>query len=402
VPTSRHNPALAAYALAQTLASNARHGRGGEPRPVYTVPTIDTVQITHTNPTVATVATVPQQQPAAGRAGVRCEADTTVKCDDELARIVLGLRQAAQLRLWLPFVESARHTGLNYITRAGLMALLDQYHVKYSRQNFNRWLREGHGLYWRLDGDGLWLIGYERLAKRLVQYALDFGLYDLVSTNIPGMRKPVYIDIASDNLSQFEANCYSAWHTSKGNVPISRFTLRLLFNRSTKTLIHWQRLAGMTPLHNFVHYSASNSDAVPLDRKGELRGDVLTYEVKGRSRWSAEYSNSYQTPPTRMHDKRGKARRVFSVIRQYLETVEPVSTTAQGSATPDRLHPTKRYLFDNGKRAKSSVKRYGKQPRAVYKGMDNRRCRHYEYAPGGDEQMRFKECADASRTLEGS
>jgi len=332
----------------------------------------------------------------------RQEAAYKIVGDTELTRLSIGLKQSSEIRIWLLIEQHARETNLNHLSRLQLETLLERYGIKYSQQNLDKWLRRGHSLYWRLDEKGslIWLIGYKRLSEILTNRALRFGLIDLIITNNPGQRKSMYIDMRSDTVEQFEANCYAGWHASKTNNQIARFTLTRLFNRSTKTLIKWEKLAGITIIHGITHYSAEHADAVPLNTKGEgLRGDVLEYEVNGKTRWSAEYSNIYQTLPMKQHAVRGQSRKVARHLHKLLKSFESAGLIGQGG-NPGGLNPTGRVIFDDDKRAKAHAKRYGEKPRQLRKGFDNRRCAHSEYAPDGIGRMRARECYRASIALE--
>lgn len=339
-----------------------------------------------------------------------CPVEIALKCDAELARIAVGLRRSAELRVWLIILEHTRTTGFNYINRADLMALLERYGVKFTRHGLNRWLRAGQGTFWRLTTYGrVYLISYERLAIALTMEAATHDLpdlHDLVATNIPGMRPAMYIDVKSINLLQFEANCFAAWHSSKNNMPISRFTLQRLFNRDTKTMIAWQKAADITILHNFVHYTEEFSHDVPQNEDGGYRGGVIEYEVNKHKRWSAEYSNSYQTRAIRQHNTRGVMRRVFAKINEMIQSIEPASSIRQGVEAkrrrPGGLSRTGKYLFQDAKRARASAKHHGNDtsPRAIFKGIDNRRGGHYEHSPDGRERTQLKACFGAGAVLE--
>lgn len=336
--------------------------------------------------------------------------DTSIRCDVELARICVGLRRSAELRVWLLITEHTRETGFNYISRADLMALLERYGIQYTRHNLNRWLRQGQGTFWRLTTYGrVYLISYERLSIALTLEAATHDLpdlHDLVETNIPGMRNAMYLNVTSNTVTQFEAQVFAAWHASRNNPQISRYALTRLFNRDVKTMIAWQRSAGIYVLHSIVHYTEEFSHDVPHAPEGGLRGGVLEYKVNGRKRWSAEYSNSYQTQPIKQHHKRGASRRVFAIIRDKLLSLEPASFMRQGVSVkrrrPGGLHRTGKYLYQDAKRARSSAKRYGDdKQRAFFKGVDGRRCVHFEHSPDGRERTRFRACTQVSLTLEG-
>lgn len=348
-----------------------------------------------------------------------CTANTSIpqnsdtdclRIDVELARIAVGLRQSAQLRLWIILQEYARESGYNHLTRSQLATLLEQYHIRYSWQNLHRWLRQGQGVWWNLHNDTVWMIGYERVAKSLADTAMmlpkpkrGYWRRNLIETNTPGMRRAMYIQVSSANLNQFEAQVYAAWHASKDGMPISRFVLNRLWARDTKTLIRWQRLAGIIVINTFVHYTEDHSNYVPHAPGGGYRGGVIEYKVGKSRRWSAEYSNTYRTTTAiRQHPYRGKSRRVFEVIRNMIEKAEAsVSTAGQGVVDPDRLIRKGRLIFADAQKARANADNHkSRVERYIDKGFDNRRGRHLEFSPDGRERMRLQTCAKAGSVLE--
>lgn len=334
--------------------------------------------------------------------------DTSIKCDVELGRICVGLHKSAHFRLWLVIQENARATGINWLTRDDLRTLLTRYHIKYTERNLSRWLCGGHGLFWRLDGDRVWLIGYRRLATAIVDLALSlpkpkrgFDPLNLVVTNNPGYYRSVYVKVASDNLNQFEAAIYSGWLTAKDNPSISRYVLSLLFRRDPKVIRRWDKLADVTVLNTFAHYTEETSDYIPLaSEEGGYRGGIIEYEVNGHNRWSAEYSNTYQPQPTRQHPYRGQSLTVSRKMHQQLQHVQAAGPTAQIPYRDGRLHRTGCKLFDDIKIARLNVDDDHRREQYMVKCADGRRCLHIECVPDGRERTRARECERASVVLE--
>lgn len=332
-----------------------------------------------------------------------------LKCDVELARIAVGLRLSAQIRLWLVIQEYARTTGYNWLTRDSLRNLLDEYHIRYSERNLSRWLRGGHNLFWRLDGQRIWLIGYKKLSTALIDMALSlpkpkrgFDPLNLVTTNNPGFYRSVYVNVTSDNLSQFEAAVFSGWLTAKQNPNISNYVLSLLFRRDPKVIRRWCKIADVTILHTFAHYTEETSHYVPLaSEEGGHRGDVIPYTVNGRQRWSAEYSNTYQPQPTRQHPYRGQSLTVSRKAHQQLKSVQAAGPTVQIPYRDGRLYRTGRKLFDDVKLARKNVDADHPREQYLFKSVDNRRCIHLECVPDGRARTRARECERASRVWEG-
>jgi hypothetical protein len=331
----------------------------------------------------------------------------TIACDVELCRIALGLRQAAQMRLWLVLVQYARDTGYNHITRRDFMKLLDKYEIAYNVPNFHRWLRQGDNLYWNLDSDRVWLIGYKRLSIALVDKVLTMPKpkrgsdpINLVLTNNPGYFRHIYIKVASKSLIEFEAACYSGWLTAKNDPTISRYSLSHLFRRHPNILRRWEKIAKVKILNTFAHYTEETSNFIPQLPEGGHRGDVIEYAVKGRKRWSVEYSNTYQPQPTRQHDKRGQCLTVSRILHKKLESLRSAGPTAQIPYRDGRLHRGGRKIFQDAKSAKSYANIKNPKEQYIMRGVDNRQCLHLECSPDGVGRTRLAECSKASVVLE--
>lgn len=340
--------------------------------------------------------------------------DCELKADVELCRIAIGLRQSAQMRLWLIGHEHTRATGYNYLDRNQFAALLDHYGIKYTRHNLNRWLRAGQGVYWRFTDYGrIYLCSYERLSQSLVQECLNgfnTDITNLVATNLPGMLNAMYVRVDSDNLEQFEAQVYAAWHAAKECQPLSRYTLQRLWNRDTKTLIRWQKAGRiqLRVLHNFVHYTEDFSHHVPQAPEGGYRGGVIQYKAGKSRRWSAEYSNSYQPRAAiRQHPRRGAYTRVMRRSMHTVESYEPATSLRGGETVktrrPGGLIRTGKYLYQDGKKAKNSAKydnpEQGNRERAIQRGIDDRLCQHFEHSPDGVQRMRASSCNSAYKAI---
>ncbi len=334
--------------------------------------------------------------------------DSALKCDVELGRIAIGLRQSAQFRLWLVIEEYARESGYNWLTRDALRKLLDQYGIRYSERNLSRWLRGGHNVFWRLDGNRIWLIGYKKVSTALIDMALSlpkpkrgFDPLNLVITNNPGFYRSVYVNVTSDNLPQFESAVFSGWLTAKENPNISNYVLSLLFRRDPKVIRRWVKLADVTILHTFAHYTEETSNYVPLaSEEGGHRGGVIEYEVNGRKRWSAEYSNTYQPQPTRQHPYRGQSLTVSRKAHQQLQHVQAASQTAQIPYRDGRLYRTGCKCFDDVKIARLNVNDTHQREQYLFVSADGRRGIHIECIPDGRVRTRARECERASVVLE--
>lgn len=313
---------------------------------------------------------------------------TTIACDVELARLAVGLKQAPLFRLWMILLQKVRESNNGHVSRADLPALLKSYGVKFSERNLRRWLKKGQGLYWQVDSrtGRIHHTGYKLLSCRLVSYALEIGLPDLVSTNRPGQRRYMYIDVSGDHTIDFEANVYASWLASKNDPSIARDTVAALFNRDPRALRQWDKVAGVQPVANWAQYHSNFSNAVPQDTDGNLREDVVEYTAKSGTQWRAQMVNTYHTPAIKQHDKRGQSRRVARVVRDLLESIEPAGIYGQGEAessvSSGGLNPTGRLYFSDHKRARASAKHNGEKPRFIPLGA-SRGTTVWDYSPDG-------------------
>lgn len=285
--------------------------------------------------------------------------DMTIKCDAELARIAVGLHRSAELRVWLVIQEHARITGFNYISKSELQNQLSKFNIRYSIHNLNRWLRTGQGVFWRLTTFGrVYLVSYENVAAALVTAAYTHRLPDLVSTNAPGQSKAMYIQVASSNLQQFEAQCFAAWYASRNNPTISRYTLQHLWNRSPKKQRAMERLSGVTVITNEVE--TTDPANIPLDSRGGIRTDVYRTIEHNQTVYHFRLPNTFRAPMIRQHNRRGASRRVAYRIHDLLASDDLTIHWQEGACAPGELSRTGRVYCADDKQAKRSRRRgYG-------------------------------------------
>jgi len=310
-----------------------------------------------------------------------CPQANTIAVDPELARLASALKQAPQFRLWVVMLQMVRDSNHLRISRSDLEAALSQYGIKVSKRNLRRWLQGGHGLFWNVTDTFIYFIGYEKVAHRLLEIALQKQLPDLISTNRPGKRS-MYLDV-SGSLQQFEANIYAAWLAYRENPTIARSTLAALFNREPKILRQWDKLANVKVITNEAQFAPDHFPDVPEH--------AYMYQASigiGRSetRFRARMVNTYHTPSIKQHDKRGQSRRVFYRLGQYLESIEPAGNCEQGrgsDAATGGLKPTGRRYFASREKARSHAKHKGKRIRYIALGMDKHQRMIWDYAADG-------------------
>ncbi|MBA3871966.1 MAG: hypothetical protein H0X30_22705 [Anaerolineae bacterium] len=318
-----------------------------------------------------------------------CPQINQIAVDPELMRLALGLKQSPQARLWLVVLQMVRNTNVNHVLRADLEAALPAYGVTVSERNLRRWMYRGHGLFWELTETHIHFSGYETVARRLVEMALEHRLTDLIGTNRPGKRS-MYIDV-SGSLQQFEANVYAAWLASRENPTIARFTLCALWNREARILRKWEKLANVDVVTNEAQYHPTHNNDVP-DHAYQYQAALGI--KKTETRFRARMVNTYHAPAIRQHPQRGQSRRVFRVIGEYLESVKPAGLCQQGmgsNAPTGGLKPTGRRYFENATKARSSAKHTGSKPRYIALGADDHNRMVWDYTPDGRQQTTLGE-----------
>lgn len=284
----------------------------------------------------------------------------SLRCDAELARIALGLKQSALLQRWLPLHDRARETGRQGFTYAEFYALLAQYGIPGTNQYHARILREGRGIYWNIANGIIYPAGYLTLCKRLLVIAQERGLHDLYSTNYPGQRKDMYIRV-SGSCAQFEGAILAAWYAAHNCPTISRWTLERLFNRDRRSLWHIEAHASVTIIYNEAE--TTEPAAVPLTADGDVRGDV--YQTIDKSTGVIVYhyrlANTYQVSNIRQHHRKGQSRKALYRFRQWFESIQ-LHTERQGEGVdnfddPVQVNRMGRIYCNDDKTAKRSRKR---------------------------------------------
>lgn len=295
-------------------------------------------------------------------ARTRNNPDTSIRCDVELARIAVGLKQSALLQRWLLLTELARTTGRQGFTRAQFDAALQRYGVRGCDAYNTRLLHRGHGLYWNVHDGMIYPCGYVTLCKRLIIHAASHGLYDLFSTNRPGDKRAMYLDVRG-SINDFEAAVLNGWYASKNNPMISRAVLVRLFNRTEKTLRKMERRAGITVVSNTLE--TLEPAAIPLNADGSHRGDVRTHlDSRGHTIYSFNLSNTYHSGICRQHPARGQSRRASYSIRTHLDGLLAGSCGAGGGDVPGQLNRTGKLYCADYKAARLSQRRGNENPLA--------------------------------------
>ncbi len=278
--------------------------------------------------------------------------ETDIRCDVELARIALGLKQSPLFRLWIILQQMNRDTGLQGHTRAAFDAALRTYGVKGCDAYTSRLLRRGHGLYWQLHDGVIYPIGYISLCKRLITRAATFGLHNLYATNAPGQMRDMFISVSGAQ-ADFEGAVLNAWYAAKNNPTIARLTLSALFNRSAYTLRQLETRAGIQITYNEVE--TTDPVNVPLNADGDVRHDVYkTRDAYGRLVFHFHLANTYTSTRCKQHYARGQGRKASVLFKRLIESDELPGMSAAGSNRPGKLNPSRRIYCETENRAERS------------------------------------------------
>lgn len=281
------------------------------------------------------------------------EPDTDcLRTDGELARMcAIGFKQYHLYQRWVVLHDMSR-SGQQGFTYAEFSKALARYGVKGCDTYNSRLLKRGHGFYWRLHGDMVYPVSYLELVKRAIQHAYDHGLHDLyLYGNHPGQRRDMYISVSGSG-ADFEGGVLSAWYGLHGCPTISRYTLSILLNRDARSIRRMERRACITITYNEAQ--TSDPAAVPLDKYGNLRGDVR-FE---KGVWTSRMPNTYQPRMTRQHHKRGQGRKAACWFKHWLEDIRlPGKPEAVSDTTHGKLNSVTRTYCETDKALKSSRKR---------------------------------------------
>jgi hypothetical protein len=282
--------------------------------------------------------------------------ESCLRCDIELARIALGLRQSVLFRLWLILHALASQTGRQGFTRAQLDAALTSYGVSQVAAYTSRLLRRGHNLFWQLDPrTGLiYATGYITLCKRLVEHAAQHKLYDLFMTNGPGDKRDMYLDVSGTN-ADFESSILNGWYASKTNPTISREVLQLLFNRDARTLRQLEARAGIQVVENIAE--TADPANVPLRANGDLRTDVYRTIERGHTIYHYHLPNTYISTLCKQHHARGQSRRAAYSFQLWIDALELSGTSPANGLSVGQLKPMTRLYCDNDNVAQQARRR---------------------------------------------
>ena len=301
-----------------------------------------------------------------------------IRMDVESGRLAIALKKGSEFRLWSIAREMVRQDqGTGKIARNALYEALEEFGVDITRDHFSRLLRQGRGLFWRIDENTytIYINSPRQVAPFLVEAALKINP-TLVATNLPGGRD-MYVSV-SDSHEGFEAALYAGWMSHREDPTISREVLSSLFDRSEDTLRRWEntRLQGIvTVRENYAQYEPEPNtwaSFIPDHARPYLanvkREEGYTQVI--RYRW--RIPNTYITSPIRQHPKRGVNRKASFIVRRLLDqTPGGFSVPAQaGQPTSFFGQEIKKLYFHDGKKIKRYVKKTGCSERMLWRGQD--------------------------------
>jgi hypothetical protein len=327
------------------------------------------------------------------------QTDTCLRCDPELARIAVAIHKANQLRVWVVMREMTRQTSHMALKRDKIREALRQHGVTFTDRSFNRWIVAGDKTFWNIDvgANVIYPASPVLVAQRLLKLCADAKLYDLYTTNHPGQRKDMFIDVSGTNTRAFEQHVYETWMASRNNPSISRWTLSRLWDRHPVSLRLLEDGSQLEILANFAFCDIENSEYVPFDAEGERRRDVHKVKIDGRYGWQWQISNTYFAPRIRQNDKRGVSRRVLYTLKRKHPELQATSASDADGETVGSLNRSHKMFYSSRAKALSNAKSYGEMVRYVLLGREDGNKAIYEVSPDGRERFEFWSCAATLR-----
>lgn len=314
----------------------------------------------------------------------------TTRVDPELARIAVGLRQAAGLRLWLiaRHISNEENGGCGWITASRLR---DHIKESYSSRHLRRILKDGDGLFWTQAHGRLYLRGVGKVAAALTKHAAVHQP-GLIVTNRPGGLRDMHLPLDGSHAA-WEATIYAGWLAAREDPSIARDTLATLFGRSKQTLRRWERdhLADTVTVIPAYAQTADPEDTpanvpafayVAAVRDPDAPHAPAQYQV--RVRW--QLPNQYRTHDLKSYARRGQSRKVRAAVLTALNShpmtgQQPLNFTAEGSPRcPRRYFESTKQVMRQRKRRRQAE---STTPTYVYRGYNHDGHLIYEYTHSG-------------------
>ncbi len=268
-----------------------------------------------------------------------------VLADPEVLRLVSANYEMVQHRAAL-YAFQLDDSG--NVEKTAVFEHLKRIGVVTKKRTFDAILKRGYGKFWTAGAGRndvgqeslhIYLTGQKKLARSLTAHEcrLNTGRADTPGDR-PGKRR-ILIDLTGD-LEMVYARCYAAWiETKKGSdgfIHISRARLEQLWNRSTKQLLKWEKLAGIKKEMVFAECADIHSPLVPA--YAYLRKDVYGNEI---ATWRR--TNRYKAASVTEHAHNGQRSKVRDAANRAARASKPLDDMGEGlQSNTGRLNFTAR------------------------------------------------------------
>ena len=244
----------------------------------------------------------------------------SVRMCPELLREMIALSFGKQSLVYAILHEMTRGgSGLvaenALVARVALAAGVQERTVK------RHYLPFGDGWLWRRGKGKVGVIAPEKVARTVAQMSVGAGRLDVLATNPLGTK---FIEIPLGNmLEQWCGYVLAAWHNSRADhtANISRFALVRLFNVTTKTLIRWEKSAGIVVTACYATYT--DDEHIP-HRHAYPTLHCVGNQVEIRA--TARHSNIYNAPPMNEVQHHMIPRLMRRAVRAVLKASTQVGT----------------------------------------------------------------------------
>ncbi|MEQ8675290.1 MAG: hypothetical protein RLP44_08320 [Aggregatilineales bacterium] len=244
----------------------------------------------------------------------------TILIDAEAGRIAKVVGQFGLFREWV--YAHAIDDGDGRIARDKLEDTWRETGIATSKRHSRRLIKEGikYG-YWTQDArtGRVYLSGQLRVAKQLVNKAIEQGYSYIVETNKPGKRR-VEVDL-SGSLQEASAKLYSSWLATKDpereGITISRDMLCALWNVSIPTLLKWESLAHIRKQANYAQQNNTAIDKVPSHAYLTLNRDG-----SHSAAWRLPNTYTITDKSIQQHPRTGKAKKIRKAIQCEITQAE--------------------------------------------------------------------------------
>ncbi|MEQ8671864.1 MAG: hypothetical protein RLP44_05320 [Aggregatilineales bacterium] len=286
----------------------------------------------------------------------------TVLIDAEAGRIAKVVDQFGIFRSWA--YGHAVDDGDGHIERDELEVIWYEAGVATSKRHCRRLIKEGINLgYWTHDKKTgrIYLSGQLRVAKQLVNTAVNLGHSHLVETNKPGKRR-VEVDL-SGSMQESSAQLYAAWMITKDSeregITISRDMMCALWDVSIPTLLKWETIAHIGKQANYAQQNDTSTDHVPAHAYLTLNRDG-----SHSAAWRLPNTYTIADKSIQQHPRTGKSKKIRKAVQHEIVQAEqrgaigdaalPSSGklyfTQKASSSVDPFHACSDYLRKVGRR----------------------------------------------------